>query len=174
MSTLNFQKYWEIYNHNCKDHPEALVLFSSYGFLEWIITDNGSQFTSEELEVFIKRNGIKHAPCIPYHHPSSNWVVWDLFLILHLTYYSISHAPTYRNHNSLFLQHEVCIDSHSSTQSLPRMFQTNKQVKLHSIISMPRTVSWKSIKAWWFTIPTWLAPSGSLEPSSNRLDQVLK
>lgn len=35
------------------------------------IIDNGSQFTSEEFQSFIKRNGIKHITTMPFH-PATN------------------------------------------------------------------------------------------------------
>ena len=35
-------------------------IFSSYGIPEQLVSDNGSQFTSEEFTDFVKRNDIKH------------------------------------------------------------------------------------------------------------------
>ena len=49
-------------------------IFSSYGIPEQLVSDNGSQFTSEELADFVKSNGIKHIRTAPYH-PSSNGAV---------------------------------------------------------------------------------------------------
>ena len=46
-------------------------LFSCYGLPEQLVSDNGPQFVSEELRSFLKRNGVKHIRCAPYH-PSSN------------------------------------------------------------------------------------------------------
>ena len=47
---------------------EALrQLFASYGLPEHIVSDNGSQFTSEEFAVFMESNGIKHTRSAPYH-----------------------------------------------------------------------------------------------------------
>ena len=49
-------------------------LFARYGLPEQVVSDNGSQFTSEEFEEFMKRNGIKHTFSAPYH-PATNGLV---------------------------------------------------------------------------------------------------
>ena len=46
-------------------------LFGKYGLPEQLVSDNGPQFTSEEFGTFLKRNGVEHIRCAPYH-PSSN------------------------------------------------------------------------------------------------------
>ena len=46
-------------------------LFSTHGLPDVIVSDNGTAFTSVEFETFMKRNGIRHVRCAPYH-PSSN------------------------------------------------------------------------------------------------------
>ena len=48
-------------------------IFAAYGLLEQVVSDNGSQFTSQEFADFMKRNGIKHIKSTPYH-PSTNGV----------------------------------------------------------------------------------------------------
>lgn len=45
--------------------------FAVQGLPDIIVSDNGSCFTSEEFENFMKQNGIKHIKVAPYH-PSSN------------------------------------------------------------------------------------------------------
>ena len=45
--------------------------FSVHGIPEQIVTDNGSQFTSDSFKVFTQRNGIRHVKSAPYH-PASN------------------------------------------------------------------------------------------------------
>ena len=49
-------------------------LFASYGLPQQLVTDNGLQFKSEEFEIFMKKNGIKHTCCAP-NHPSLNRAV---------------------------------------------------------------------------------------------------
>ena len=46
-------------------------LFSSYGLPNQLVSDNGPQFTSDEFQVFLKSNGIKHSRTAPYH-PATN------------------------------------------------------------------------------------------------------
>ncbi|XP_060782844.1 uncharacterized protein K02A2.6 [Neoarius graeffei] len=47
------------------------TLFVRTGLPERLVSDNGSQFTSEEFQSFIRRNGIKHTTAVPYH-PATN------------------------------------------------------------------------------------------------------
>ena len=46
-------------------------MFASYGLPEELVSDDGPQFVSEEFDMFLKKNGIKHTPIPPYH-PASN------------------------------------------------------------------------------------------------------
>ena len=46
-------------------------LFAHYGLPDQLVSDNGTQFTSSEFQVFMKQNGIKHIRCAPYH-PATN------------------------------------------------------------------------------------------------------
>ena len=46
-------------------------LFARYGEPSQLVSDNGPQFKSEEFQMFLKRNGIKHQTSAPYH-PASN------------------------------------------------------------------------------------------------------
>nr|XP_022311177.1 uncharacterized protein K02A2.6-like [Crassostrea virginica] len=45
-------------------------LFSSYGLPVEIVSDNGPQFVSEEYEIFLKENGVRHIRSAAYHPAS--------------------------------------------------------------------------------------------------------
>ena len=47
------------------------TIFARNGLPEQIVSDNGPQFTSEEYNLFMKKNGIKHFKSAP-HHPATN------------------------------------------------------------------------------------------------------
>ena len=46
-------------------------LFARFGIPEQIVSDNGSQFVSEEFQAFVRSNGIRHITSAPYH-PATN------------------------------------------------------------------------------------------------------
>ena len=46
-------------------------LFSSYGYPEEVVSDNGPQFTSQQFADFLRLNGVRHTRSAPYH-PATN------------------------------------------------------------------------------------------------------
>lgn len=47
------------------------TIFARNGLPEQIVSDNAPQYTSEEFQDFMKKNGIKHFKSAP-HHPATN------------------------------------------------------------------------------------------------------
>ena len=54
-----------------KTITELTRVFSTHGLPEWLVSDNGAQFTSDVFQQFLKENGIKQVRSAP-HHPSTN------------------------------------------------------------------------------------------------------
>ena len=50
---------------------ELRKLFAAHGLPKQLVFDNGPQFMSVELDVFLKSNGVRHICSTPYH-PQSN------------------------------------------------------------------------------------------------------
>lgn len=51
-------------------------LFAAYGLPEHIVTDNGTQFTSEEFKNFMQHNGILHSKSAPGHPAMNGLAEW--------------------------------------------------------------------------------------------------
>ena len=64
MHTLNGLRYLTT---STKTIAVLRHLFASYGLPEQVVSDNGPQFTSDELATFIQQNGVKHIHSAPYH-----------------------------------------------------------------------------------------------------------
>ena len=47
------------------------ALFAQFGLPETVVSDNAPYFMSQEIEAFLKSNGIRH-PTSTAYHPSSN------------------------------------------------------------------------------------------------------
>ena len=57
---------------DCAKTVEKLSkLFSIFGYPEHIVTDNGTQFTSEEFKSYLDKNDIQHTRT-PTNHPATN------------------------------------------------------------------------------------------------------
>lgn len=46
-------------------------MFSRFGCPEQLVSDNGAQFVSQEMDTFLKVNGVQHIRAAPYH-PATN------------------------------------------------------------------------------------------------------
>jgi transposase InsO family protein len=71
----SFSKWPEVYIMNNITSSSTITklreCFARYGIPECIVSDNGSQLTSETFKIFTKMNNIKHIFTPPYH-PKSN------------------------------------------------------------------------------------------------------
>ena len=70
-------KWLEVHMTNSSSSATTISLmrksFATLGLPEVIVSDNATNFTSEEFECFLKKSGIKHLRTPPYH-PASNGI----------------------------------------------------------------------------------------------------
>ena len=69
-------KWPEIFNMKSNTQSDNLIkafknVFSRYGLCDHVVSDNGSQYKSDEFNKFLKVNGIKHFYTPPYY-PATN------------------------------------------------------------------------------------------------------
>ena len=71
-------KWLEVYPTAVTTSTATIALlrksFATFGLPEVVMLDNGSNFTSDKFEAFLKKNGVKHVKMPPYH-PASNRLV---------------------------------------------------------------------------------------------------
>lgn len=71
-----YSKWPEVIDmHKCTQAPKVIEEFKKilvrHGLPRHLVTDNGTQYTSNEFQEFVNRNGIKHSFTAP-HHPATN------------------------------------------------------------------------------------------------------
>lgn len=71
-----YSKWPEVIDmHRCTQAPKVIEEFKKilvrHGLLRHLVTDNGTQYTSNEFQDFVNRNGIKHSFTAP-HHSATN------------------------------------------------------------------------------------------------------
>ena len=64
-------KWPEVIPVSSTTSSSTIDLFARFGISEQIVSDNGTQFVSEEFQAFVKSNGIRHITSAPYH-PATN------------------------------------------------------------------------------------------------------
>ena len=71
----SFSKWCDVKTTNSTNTKSTIDLcrgwFSQYGLPNQIITDNGTQFKSDEFRIFCQENGIKHITTAPYHQSTN-------------------------------------------------------------------------------------------------------
>lgn len=70
-----FSKWPEVFTMSSTTTSQTITvlrdLFARTGVPEQLVSDNGPQFTSEEFQTYLKRNGIRHITSAPWH-PATN------------------------------------------------------------------------------------------------------
>ncbi len=123
-------------------------VFAAYGLPKEVVSDNGPQFTAQDFQVFMTKNGVKHTKVAPYH-PASNGAAERSVQILKkaldkqkmdgrqkglplkhgvanflLKYRNTPHSVTEVSPAQLFFQREIC-----TTLSLVKLCQAEYMVE---------------------------------------------
>ncbi|UYV72597.1 K02A2.6-like [Cordylochernes scorpioides] len=101
-------------------------IFATHGLPDVIVSDNGTSFTSELFRTFLKRNGVRHILCAPYHAASNGQVERAIQTLKNLLRKNSSGNWTTRLSRSL-LSMRIAINS--TTQKSPAQLLMNRNLR---------------------------------------------
>ena len=111
-------------------------LFSSYGIVEEIVSDNGPQFVSSEFQNFVKTNGIKHIRSAPYH-PSSNGEAERAVRTFKTSMKTMKSEPGTMNQKIARFLLSYRSSPHSTTNVSPAELFLNRKIRTRLAIMRP-------------------------------------
>lgn len=113
-------------------------MFSRFGFPEQLVSDNGTQFTSQEFQRFLEINGVQHIRSAPYH-PSTNGAA-ERFVqsMKHALKASQGQGSLHQRLNSFLLTYRNT--THSTTKATPATLLMKRQLRTSlDLLKPPRT-----------------------------------
>ncbi len=123
-------------------------LFARTGVPEQLVSDNGPQFISEEFQIFLRNNGIKHVTSAPYH-PATNGLAERFVQSLKNALRAMIHEKLTLNqklHNFLFAYRNA---THVTTNRIPAMLFLGRPLRSRLDLLKPnlrRTVHDRQMK----------------------------
>lgn len=113
--------------------------FSRFGLPVVLVSDNGTQFTSQEFQTFIRSNGIKHKTCAPFK-PSSNGQAERYVYTLKQSLRAMqNYAGNIRQKVSTFLM-QYRKAPNMTTMSSPAMLFLNRDIRTRIDLVFPDLV----------------------------------
>ena len=135
----SYSKWPEIINMNSNTTASATIrafrsIFSRTGFPICMVTDNGSQLVSDEMEEYLKFCGIKHVT-VPTYSPKSNGICERLVQSFKTTMKKMYESCKDKNKNLDEFLMTYRNTPHSSTGQAPAVMAFNRTLrsKLHQI-----------------------------------------
>ena len=110
-------------------------VFTRHGLPQKVVTDNGTLFTSQEFQAFMKANGIKHVTSSPYHL-STNGLAERCVQTMKLGI-KRTKGGSLQEKLSTFL-FDYCITPHSITVVAPCELLIKRRLRSHSIYFIRR------------------------------------
>lgn len=111
-------------------------IFSRNGLPEQIVSDNGPQYTSDEFQLFMKKNGIKHFKSAP-HHPATNGLAERFVQTFKKSMKAMTKEDISLQHkvdNFLFVYRNSV---HATTNQAPAMLFMNRRLRSHIDLLKP-------------------------------------
>ncbi|XP_018123180.2 uncharacterized protein K02A2.6-like [Xenopus laevis] len=105
------------------------TLFARTGIPEHIVSDNGPQFISEEFQLFMKRNGIKHSTSNPYH-PATNGLAERFVQTMKQSLRSMAHDSGSLQHKLARFLLSYRNSIHTTTSCTPAMLFMGRNLRL--------------------------------------------
>ena len=105
---------------------EIRKVFSTHGIPEVIVSDNGTNFASQEFKEFMDENGIKHVFTPPYH-PSSNGLAERAVQTLNKALRSNGESNIELSISRFLLQYRIT--PHSTTNISPSEMLMNRRIR---------------------------------------------
>ncbi|XP_048579360.1 uncharacterized protein K02A2.6 [Nematostella vectensis] len=119
-------------------------LFARFGLPIHVVSDNGSQFTSEAFDKFMKQNGVKHTTTAPYH-PKSNGQAERFVQTFKLAYEAGQGPPSQIIADFLLKQRNT---SNATTQQTPAKLMLGRNLRTRlDLLSPYRPASPKTAPA---------------------------
>ena len=109
-------------------------MFPRYGIPQQLVSDNGSQFTSEEFCKYMKANGIKHTLVSPYH-PRSNGQV-ERFVQMFQQFFKAEGSDSIMQSLTRFL-FSYRTTPNSTTGQTPAKLFLNRRLRVKSHLIRP-------------------------------------
>lgn len=112
--------------------------FAVHGIPEQLVTNNGTQFTSEAFEIFVKQNGIKHVKSAPYHPASNGLAARFVQLIKQSLKASVNDGHTLIQRLSSYLL-SCRTTAHSTTGVSPCKLLMQRDLRTRFSLLLPNT-----------------------------------
>lgn len=103
-------------------------IFSRFGIPSYLVSDNGRQFVSDEFELFLKQNGVKHILSVPYH-PATNGLAERYVQTIKQAIRALDPDPKDRQRDlcKILLQYRKM--PHSITKTSPSHLMFGREIK---------------------------------------------
>ncbi|XP_008283526.1 uncharacterized protein K02A2.6-like [Stegastes partitus] len=116
-------------------------MFSRFGFPEQLVSDNGTQFTSQEFQNFLEINGVQHIRSASYHPFTNRAAEGFVQSMKHALKASQGHGSLHQRLNSFLLTYRNT--THSTTKATPAALLIKRQ--LHNSLDLLKPPKIKDI-----------------------------